>query len=293
MKDTGSKIGLGSVQFGLNYGISNPHGKMKTEEVRRIIALARSGGIDTIDTAAGYGDSEQVLGNCGIQDFNVITKIDPRAQSPQAVDQSLRASLALLRMDRLRGVLVHDTNGFFDNPANWEHLCHLRDTGVVSKIGVSVYRPSELESLLQRGLDIEMVQVPYNVFDTRFKNLFPMLRGAGIEIHARSLFLQGIFFMAPRSLPAHFQPVVSRIERLREISRRLCVPLSTVLLAIGVLEPAIDRVVIGVDSVAHLQENLYAVEVCFVCTPVLEELCKLGLRDESILLPLNWPKAAL
>ena len=291
MKKLSSKIGLGSAQFGLNYGINNPHGKITAEEVRRIIAIARSGGIDTIDTAAGYGDSERVLGNCGIQDFNVITKIDPRAQSPHAIDRSLRDSMAFLQMDRLRGVLVHDTIRFFANPANWAHLCHLRNTGVVSKIGVSVYRPSQLEVLLERRLDIELVQIPYNVFDTRFKNLFPMLRDAGIEIHARSLFLQGIFFMTPHSLPAHFQPAVSRIERLREISQRLCVPLSTVLLAIGVLEPAIHRVVIGVDSFAHLQQNLNAVEACSVCTPALEELCKLGLRDESILLPLNWPKA--
>lgn len=293
LKKKRKKIALGTVQFGMHYGINNPKGKISAQEVRRIVEIARAGGIETVDTAAGYGDSERVLGNCGVKDFQVITKIDPKAQTPDAIAHSLRKSLALLEMDRVYGVLVHDTAGFFGCPANWTQLCRLRDTGVVSKIGVSVYRPSELDVLLERGLSIELVQVPYNVFDARFKNLFPMLRDAGIEIHARSLFLQGIFFMAPRSLPAHFLPIASRIERLREISRRLCVPLSTVLLAVGVLEPAIDRVVIGVDSEVHLQQNLEAFDHCSACAPALDELSELGLLDESILLPVNWPIAVL
>ena len=288
-----NKIGLGTAQFGLNYGINNANGKITAEEAGRIVTLARSAGVDTIDTAAGYGDSERVLGDCGVKDFNIITKIEPRAQTPNAITESLRNSLGFLRIDRLHAVLVHDIAGFFGSSANWAHLCDLRDAGVVSKIGVSVYRPSELEALLDRGLAIELVQVPYNALDARFKTLFPKLRYAGIEIHVRSLFLQGIFFMRPFSLPAHFAPLASRIERLKEISRQLCVPISTVLLAIGVLDPAIDRVVIGVDSAAHLQQNLDAAGQCSVCTPALDELWELGLLDESILLPINWPKGAL
>lgn len=290
LKKMRRKIALGTVQFGIPYGINNPKGKISVQEVRRIVEIARAGEIDTVDTAAGYGESERVLGNCGVKDFQVITKIDPKAQTPDAIDQSLRKSLALLEMDRLHGVLVHDTAGFFGCPANWTHLRRLRDTGVVLKIGVSVYRPSELEALLKRGFAIEIVQVPYSILDTRFKALFPRLRDAGIEIHVRSIFLQGIFFMCPQSLPTHFAPVVPRIERVKEISRRLCVPLSTVLLAFGVLEPEIYRVVIGVDNEAHLQQNLDAVERCFACAPALDELNDLGLLDDSILLPTNWPK---
>lgn len=293
LKKRRKKIALGTVQFGMHYGINNPKGKISAQEVRRIVETARAGGIDTVDTASGYGDSERVLGNCGVKDFQVITKIDPKAQTPDAIAHSLRKSLALLEMDRVHGVLVHDTAGFFGCPANWTQLCRLRDTGVVLKIGVSVYRPSELEALLERGFAIEIVQVPFSILDTRFKALFPRLRDAGIEIHVRSVFLQGIFFMCPRTLPPYFAPVVSRIEHLKEISRRLCVPLSTVLLTMGVLEPAIDRVVIGVDSEAHLQQNLEAFDHCSTCAPALDELSELGLLDESILLPVNWPKAVL
>jgi aryl-alcohol dehydrogenase-like predicted oxidoreductase len=288
-----NKIGLGTAQFGLNYGINNANGKITVEEAGRIVTLARLGGVDTIDTAAGYGDSERVLGGCGVKDFHVITKIEPKAQTPDTIRESLRNSLAFLQIDRLHGVLVHDSAGFFGSPDNWAQLCRLRDAGVVSKIGVSVYRPPELEALLRRGLAIDLVQVPYSVLDNRFKTLFPKLRDAGIEVHVRSLFLQGVFFMCQRSLPVHFAHLASRIERLKEISRQLCVPLSTVLLAIGVLDPAIDRVVIGVDSAAHLQQNLEAIGRCSVCTPALDELRELGLLDESILLPINWPKVAL
>jgi aryl-alcohol dehydrogenase-like predicted oxidoreductase len=291
MENWRRKIGIGSANFGSNYGINNPNGKIATEEVKRIIMCARSFGIDTIDTAAGYGDSEPVLGDCGVKDFHVITKIDPRAQTPERINQSLQNSLSFLKIDQIYGVLVHNPKGFYESPANWTQLLRLRDTGFISKIGVSVYQPSELEVLLERGLAIELVQVPYSVLDTRFKALFPTLREAGIEIHVRSLFLQGIFFMNPGNLPTHLAPVLSRIKRLRELSGRLCVPLSTVLLAIGVLEPTIDRLIIGVDSVAHLQENLKAVDQCSACAPVLEELYELGLLDESILLPINWPKA--
>jgi aryl-alcohol dehydrogenase-like predicted oxidoreductase len=290
MKNLRIKIGLGSVQFGLRYGIKNVGGKVGPGEVSRIISRARSGGIELLDTASGYGDSERTLGDCDVRGFDIVTKINPKAYTPDMVERSVRTSLLDLRVPRFYGVLVHDVSKFFGNPANWERLRCLRDDGVILKTGVSVYRPAELEQLLDSGFAIDIVQLPYNVLDTRFKGLLPRLKEARIEVHARSLFLQGLFFMDPLSLPAHFTSIATRIEHLGEISRQLRVSLSTVLLAFGALEPSIDRLIIGVDSEANLQENLDAVDLCSVCTPILDELHMLSVQDESIILPINWPE---
>lgn len=285
------KFGLGSVQLGLPYGIKNPAGKIARNEAASILSLALRSGVELIDTAAAYGDAEDVLGSLGkMVNFQVVTKVHPNARTPPDVEASVNSSLRALRLTRVHGVLVHDTIGFFKDRGNWSSLLRMRQCGVIGKIGVSVYRPAELESLLDQGFEIELVQVPFSVLDTRFRPLLPRLKKAGIEVHARSLFLQGLYFMDVDRMPPHFSSISDAIIKIRGIARRLDVSLPALLLTYGALEPRVDRIVVGVDSAANLIENLCSLENAEACAAGMRELRSMGLTDESVLLPMNWPK---
>lgn len=288
------RLALGTVQFGLDYGINNARGRVAIEEVSRILEYAREHGIDVIDTAGAYGDAETVLGAASgaITSFKVVSKIPPGATTPKAVDDAVRSSLARLGVGKLYGMLVHDLAGFMADARNWDVLRRWRDAGTVEKIGVSAYYPREIESLMARGLDLQLVQAPYSVFDKRFATTFAGLQRSGVEVHVRSIFLQGLFFMDPERLPAHFASVKPAVLQLQGLAKSIDVPLSALLLSVGLLDPAIDKVVVGVDSLSNLRENLAAFDHLQACGTYADELRHLSVDDESILLPFKWPKGA-
>ena len=285
------KFGLGSAQLGLPYGINNANGKIARCEATSILSLALRSGVELIDTAAAYGDAEDVLGSLGkMGSFQVVTKVHPNAHTPTDVEASVNSSLRALRLTRVHGVLVHDTIDFFKDKDNWSSLLRMRQCGVIGKIGVSVYRPAELESLLDQGFEIEVVQVPFSVLDTRFRPLLPQLKMAGIEVHARSLFLQGLYFVDVARMPHHFSSISDALIRISAIARRLDISLPALLLTYVAQEPEVDRIVVGVDSAANLIENLCSLENSAACAEAVHELRSMGLSDETVLLPMNWPK---
>jgi len=288
-----NKVALGTVQFGLDYGINNARGKVSSSEVADILKGARKGGIDLLDTAGAYGDAEKVLGSTlgnSRRDFKVVSKIPPRATTPEDVTLAVQASLSDLGVDRLYGVLVHDISAFMKDERNWQALLSLQAAGTVEKVGVSAYYPQDLQELISRGLAPQLVQMPYNVFDRRFDSLLPTLRDMNIEIHTRSIFLQGLFFMEPDRLGPHFRPVEAKIRRLQSMAKSTGIPLSSILLSFGLSDSRIDRVVVGVDSLANLQENLAAFDHLERCDGLTAELRQFEEKDEDILLPFKWPK---
>ena len=288
------KLALGTVQFGLDYGINNARGKVAIAEVSQILTHARDHGIEVLDTAGAYGDAEAVLGAASgkVGSFKIVSKIPPGATTPEAVDDAVRGSLSRLGAERLYGMLVHDLGAFMGDERNWDVLRRWREAGKVEKIGVSAYYPREIEVLMARGLDLQLVQAPYSVFDRRFATIFSELQNSGVEVHVRSIFLQGLFFMEPSRLPAHFESVKPAVLRLQALARSIDVPLSALLLSVGLLDPAVDRVVVGVDSLANLRENLAAFGHLQACVQCADELRQLRVDDESIVLPFKWPKGA-
>jgi aryl-alcohol dehydrogenase-like predicted oxidoreductase len=288
-----NKVALGTVQFGLDYGISNNRGKVSSSEVADILKGARQGGIDLLDTAGAYGDAEKVLGlNLGNsrRDFKIVSKIPPGATTPEDVTLAVQASLSDLGVDRLYGVLVHDIAAFMKDAQNWQALLSLQVAGTVEKVGVSAYYPQDLQELISRGLAPQLVQLPYNVFDRRFDSLLPTLQDMNIEVHTRSIFLQGLFFVEADRLDPHFKPVKAKIHRLQSMAKSTGIPLSSILLSFGLSDSRIDRVVVGVDSLANLQENLAAFDHLKRCDGLTDELRQFEEKDEDILLPFKWPQ---
>lgn len=289
------RLALGTVQFGLAYGISNQRGQVPIEEVARILARAAAAGIDTLDTSYSYGNSEQVLG-AALERLDarlrVVTKYPVEADAefgaPQAVwDESQRR----LRGYPVYGYMLHNYHSFRERLERVAFLQELKAQGLVQRIGCSVYRPDELAEILDKQLPFELIQLPYSVLDQRFAALLPELKRRGVEVHVRSAFLQGLVFRAPDSLPPQFGAAVPSLLRLRAIAAQSGLPVATLCLGFALANPLLDRVLIGVESLANLEQNLSVLALAPQIEPWLPQLAELALEDETVLNPLLWNKA--
>lgn len=249
-----SKIGLGTVQFGLNYGISNTMGKTDTTEVGRILEIARMNGINTIDTASGYGDSEKILGIFDVKEFHIVSKYKPPVEG-FSIKNQLNNSLNQLGIKALYGYLAHRPMDLLQHREQWEEMLLFKEMKLVEKIGFSCNEPAELELLLEKNYIPDIIQVPYNYFDKRFEPYFLQLKSRNVEIHTRSSFLQGLFFIPADTLHPYFNRVKPLIW---ELQCKFGDNLSGILLSHCLKNSSIDKVIIGVNNATQLNENLRA-----------------------------------
>jgi aryl-alcohol dehydrogenase-like predicted oxidoreductase len=285
------KLALGSAQFGLSYGIANTEGQINFDAAVRILARAREAGMDTIDTAIAYGESEQYLGDAGVEGWQVITKLpavpDECTDINTWVVVNVDESLKRLKVQHLRGLLLHRPSQLLGKNGQelYEALFKLKAAGKVDKIGISIYEPSELDALFGQYM-FDLIQAPFNVFDRRLSTSgwLDRLHSEGIEIHVRSAFLQGLLLAVPGNLPIGF-------ERWAELwlswhSWITDAELSPLCASLGhVLSyPEIDRVVVGVDSLRQLNE-------IFVCEQSAHRRAPetLATTDSDLLNPSRWP----
>lgn len=275
-----SKIGIGSVQFGLPYGISNTTGQTPTEEVAKIFAVADANGIRIIDTAAAYGSSEQVIGMLHANRFLLVSKF----MSPQehgSVGEQLAKSLTLLQTDFLYGYLAHRSLDILQDSTIWESLQALKATNKIKKIGFSLNTPEEYLQLKSAGFVPDVVQVPYNYFDTRFKDILIELKANGCEIHTRSAFLQGLFFTEPATLSSFFDSVKPQLQCLHDHYNET---LPGALLQFVLQQEFIDVVIMGIETAAQLDNNIHSL----INPPDLAPI-EIVYPNE-VLMPLHWPK---
>lgn len=262
------KLALGSAQFGMVYGISNAGVQTKPEEVCAILHTAATEGIDLIDTAAAYGNSETVLGNVLDEidyPFRVVTKIPPMHKSAfvQTDGKRLRRlfedSLKRLRRSRVYAVLMHSADDLLAPGAAhlFRELMLLKNEGLVTKIGVSVYSPQQADRVLG-SFPLDLLQLPINLLDQRAvaDGYLERFKALSIEIHARSVFLQGLFFMPAADLPAFFDPAKPALNYLQNEARRHDVSIQSLALAYLHSIKEVDYAVIGVNNVSQLRENL-------------------------------------
>jgi aryl-alcohol dehydrogenase-like predicted oxidoreductase len=261
------KLALGTVQFGLKYGIANRDGQPSLQEVRNILASASAAGIDTLDTAYHYGESEAVLGklNTLSDRFRIVTKT-LQIQGDQvtdstvaALDQAFTQSLARLRRTAVYAVLVHNADDLLipGGERLYQWLCSVRERGASAKIGVSVYTPEQAARMLAH-YDFDLIQAPFNLLDRRIAatGLLTQLKQRSVEVHVRSAFLQGLFFISPDALPLTLASARPFIQALQQRARDLNVSIGGLALAFLRQNPQIDRIVIGVDTAAQLARNL-------------------------------------
>jgi aryl-alcohol dehydrogenase-like predicted oxidoreductase len=257
------KLALGTVQFGTDYGAFNAGGRLDEAAVALCLDRAEAAGIDTLDTARAYGASEEVLGRLGAaRRFRVVTKVARLGGAgPDAMLASVQASLTALGADQLDALLMHDAADLTGpgGDAVWNMLERLLDEDVIATAGVSVYAPEEAVTLAAR-YPIGLVQAPCSVFDQRMRTsgAFAALRARGVEIHVRSAFLQGFALADPVALPPALMPHRALLERFRADAATMGLSPLQLALAAVLGEPAIDRVVVGVDGPAQLDEIVAA-----------------------------------
>ncbi len=296
--DHARRLGLGTAQFGLAYGVSNRTGRPHEAEVGEILKVAAGAGCGYIDTAPAYGDAESVVGRAMRVDCpsKVVSKISPiddtqiTREHIRAVLSSIEATRFRLRLDQLYGVLVHRASDFAKPGSEYivEALERAVSMGWVQRIGASVYDLAELR-LAEEKMRLTLVQVPLNVLDQRILQggCLTKLRRAGVEIHARSIFLQGLLLMDPEDIHPFFDPIKQHLRSLRESWRRQDqTPLASCL-SFAIDCEAVDAVIVGVTSVTELREilNIVGGATLFqTAAPVVD-------IDEMYLNPTRWPKS--
>ena len=282
------KICLGTAQFGSSYGLTNKNNELSVEEIGKILSLAEDNGISFLDTAPTYGNAELKLGNFELRNWNIVTKVKTgnTISMNDSFSRSVEDSLSRLKMDNLYAVLIHNPKLFFDPKINilLNQLSELKVKGLIKKIGVSVYDSMEVDFILE-NFDINIIQIPFNVIDGRMlvNNTLDKLKRRNIEVHARSIYLQGLLLM---DIKDQFQQF-GNWKSLWKMFNSFCLdnkitPLEFCLRHV-LQNPKIDRVILGIDNYSQLVETIKAATGGTVNVP--NELISL---DNNLCNPLNW-----
>ena len=282
------------MQFGAAYGVSNTIGKTQPAEVKKILNTAHKNGISMLDTAILYGDSETVLGNLLIKDdWSIVTK------TPQFIDtiitnkhakflkKSFTHSLSNLKSNSVYGLMIHNGDDLLKTGGDllYKEMCYLRSEGLVSKIGVSVYSTEQARNLIDK-FDIDIIQLPINLFDQSFvkTGLLGFIKSHGIEIHARSVFLQGLLLMEVKCIPKYFNPLISKFKELDVFLEDNSITRFEASLAFVLSLSEIDSIVIGLSTTGQLRELLD-----FLKNPItLLDFSKFSIDDERYINPSMW-----
>lgn len=291
------KLSLGTVQFGLDYGITNQSGKTTSKEVSTVLAFAEKNDVTILDTAFAYGDSEEVLGRQDLSNFKVITKMAAiQSKYIEIVDiiqmeKVFLKSLTNMGIQSVYGLLIHSPSDLDKKNGEkiYEKLVELKARGLVKKIGVSVYDNTEIDDLYNR-YSFDLIQIPINVLDQRLLNgkTLQMLKKKNVEIHARSIFLQGIMLTKPSTLDYRFKEAVITLNQYNaELFEQGLSPLEGTLLFINQVKE-IDYAVVGVNNTGQLEEvyNAYKKVKAGVETHI--DFTKYAIHVEKIIDPRKW-----
>ena len=257
-----SKLILGTVQFGLKYGINNTIGKPKKDEVLSLLKVAYNSGIRVLDTAEAYGNAQHLIGNYHKEQnnfkFKIITKF-PHHIKNNLIKSKIIQYLDLMNVNALDVMMFHSFDSFQSNYNSLNTLNELKSDGLIKNIGVSVYTNAQLESLLNEDL-ITVVQLPFNLLDN-FNvrgDLINQLKIKGKVIHTRSAFLQGLFFKKYSDDISIVQALKPHLKTLNKIVKKQGCSMEELALSYCIKQKNIDNIIIGVDSISQLNANIKA-----------------------------------
>ncbi len=269
-----SRLGIGTVQFGLDYGINNPKGKVPFSEILKIFDLAAQYGVNLIDTSRFYGTSEKNIGlaleKLGLRkSFVICTKLDISKNYKEKsdkeilkeVDDTLAKSLESLKVEKIPIYLLHlPEHRTFRDGLIWNFLQEKQSEGLIGHLGVSIaYGPKEALDALQDPVT-EALQIPFNIFDQRWRNsgFFEEVNKISRELalFTRSSYLQGLLVMRMEDVPPELNAAKEYKHVLNEIAGELSMSVKELALRYVFSVESITSTIVGIDSSPQFEENL-------------------------------------
>lgn len=251
-----TRLILGTAQLGSAYGITNNR-QLNEQEVSDILASAEMLGIDTLDTAPGYGEAESRIGRLrrDSASFRYITKFS--LASVDAISPVQR-SLEMLRTPSLEGLLAHRIEDLEEPGFSvvLRGIVSAKRDGLLKHFGASIYEKKDLELVEKAMPGFTLLQLPGNVVDTRLLDSPEVrrLRERGVEIHVRSAFLQGLLLADQSTLPSGFGVLAPTLRDLDEAAEEAGTSRLSLLLGALRFHPNCDAVVVGASNAGELRE---------------------------------------
>jgi aryl-alcohol dehydrogenase-like predicted oxidoreductase len=259
------KLALGTVQFGLPYGVANINGQISPEEAGSMINTAQKEGIELIDTAIGYGESETCLGSIGINNLKAVSKLPSIPDNITDIygwmEVQVTASLRRLNIDSLYGLLLHHPEQLLGIKGCqiYEALEKIKEKKLIQKSGISIYSPDELD-LICGNYTFDIVQSPFNIIDQRLylSGWLNKLKVQGVEVHVRSAFLQGLLLIPLHEIPVYFSPWENYFVAWKSwLEEKSLLPVEGCLAFIKKFSD-ISYLLVGADNSSHLNEIISA-----------------------------------
>jgi aryl-alcohol dehydrogenase-like predicted oxidoreductase len=281
---------LGTVQFGLHYGINNKSGQISTNEAFQILDYAWLNGVRTLDTAAAYGSAESIIGQYldarPDRSFQLITKLG--LHHTDDLEQALFESLGRLKTQSVQTILFHSIQDYKKFKEQLLRFSNRFKGSRFNQIGVSAYTNDEMIELSNEpGIDV--VQMPFNLLDNSVlrQEAMQRLKQAGIAIHTRSMFLQGLIFKPLQEIPKGLDPLKPALLRITEIARKYNYTIEQLAFLYAMQSAETDGVLMGIDSISQLKQNL-----SYICLPLerecIDEIHQIQIPDSIYLNPSKW-----
>jgi len=294
-----SRIGLGTVQFGQDYGFTK---ELSQSEVNRILSVCLGEGINFLDTAREYGNSEAKIGEflkenpaSGLIISTKIVKMDSaicngKDKVMNFITDSLHQSLENLGVEAIPLLQLHQTDDFVvNNPFFWECIEELKNKGLFQIFGVAVYNPEEALNLInQYSQHIDFLQLPYNIFDHRFERIFESLKEKDIGIISRSVFLRGMVQCSIEELPQELGGLAEKKEELNKLAESLAINPGDLALKFVLNNSYIQSSIIGVSSVDELQKNINVLKRMEAINLSQDNVTKCSVSNEFLIDPSQW-----
>ena len=282
------RLSIGTAQFGRDYGIANCGGKIAQDEISDIFKVAIKNDIKAFDTAEDYGDSEKIIGDM-IKTFDIDAKIITKVfvdLENDAFDLRLKKSLESLNTKSVYGLLVHGPDALIGDQSKkvFSIINSAKERGLAEKIGVSVATPEQALIILDK-YDLDIIQVPCNLFDQRFisSNMIGDFVKAGLEVHVRSVFLQGLFFVD--NLNSYFDDIRPDLLAICSFANKNSISISRMALGFVKSILGVDKIIVGIDNSDQLLNlvNDY--------NAILDEhdFSKFSIPDDRFINPAKWP----
>jgi len=288
-----SKLSLGTVQFGLDYGIANTKGQPVQQDINKIINYVISQGVNCFDTAQAYGNSENVLGKAlhSNKDIFVISKLKT-ALFKENLHESIEKSLSNLKLSSLYGLLLHDSELLpFWTETDSEKINILKQNHKIKYFGVSIYADKEFNLAIENS-SVDIIQIPFNLFDQRAitKGWLKKAKEKNKLIFIRSIFLQGLFFMDNANLPKNLFDAKEALNSFEEYTKKL--KISKAQLALSFVNSVAKEAVLlfGCDNIEQAKENINNFNTLTPLDKKIIQQLSLSFKDidEKIYNPSRW-----